>query len=64
VAGDGFMLNLLHILQELSRPIKSEKVDLMAIFDENKSPISIKSDESKLNCNKEKYVEWLAKLGI
>jgi hypothetical protein len=63
VAGDGFMLNMLFVLQELARPVKSEKVELLAIFDEKQSPIPVKSDEPKLNCNKEKYEEWIASLG-
>jgi hypothetical protein len=56
------MLNVLHVLQELSRPIKPEKIEIMAIFNEKVSPIMIKNDEPKLNCNKEKFVEWIGSL--
>mgnify|MGYP002785807661 CR=1 FL=1 len=55
------MLNILHVLQELARPIKTEKVELMAIFGDTLSPIPIRNDESKLNCSKDTYVEWLEK---
>lgn len=53
------MLNLLFILHELARPIKKEKIELMVIFDSKVSPIQVKDDESKLNCDKEKFVEFM-----
>ncbi|CAF0981335.1 unnamed protein product [Brachionus calyciflorus] len=59
VCGDGYMLNVLFILHELARPIKKEKVELMPLFDSKISPIRITDDESKLNSDKEKYLEWL-----
>lgn len=56
------MLNVLFILQELARPIKKEKIDLMAIYDPRTSPLYIRDDESKLNSNKENYIEWINNL--
>ena len=58
VCGDGYMLNVLFILHELARPIKKEKVELMAIYDSKISPLQVRDDESKLNTNKENFAEW------
>jgi hypothetical protein len=53
------MLNLLAVLQELASPIKKEKVDLITVFNAKTSPIDIRDDEAKINCSKEKFLEWM-----
>ena len=62
VSGDGFMCNVLTALQELSLPIKKEKIDLMSIFNSEISPIRIRDDDVRLNCDKDAYVAWAAGL--
>ena len=52
------MLNLLFVLQELSRPIKKDKVDLMAIYNPSISSIKINDDEVRVNCSKDRFVDW------
>lgn len=57
------MLNILHVLQELAAPIKKEKIDLMAPYYGDMSPLKLRDDESRINANKESYLEWISKLG-
>ena len=64
MSSDGFMLNLLSVLQELSSPIKKEKVQLLTLFCEDMSPLRLTSDEAKLNCSKEAFVDFIANLGL
>ncbi|XP_050424962.1 ubiquitin conjugation factor E4 B [Adelges cooleyi] len=59
IAGDGFMLNLLTTLQELSVKIKMEKVDPLYIFNANSSNIDISSD-TRLKFTSQEYSDWLA----
>lgn len=63
MSSDGFMLNILHVLQELSSPIKKEKVGLFTLFEPEWSPIRITADEAKINCSKEAFVDFIDKLG-
>ena len=56
------MLNILTVLQELALPIKKEKVDLMCPYNSETSPILIKDDESRINCSKDKFLEWVGTL--
>lgn len=63
VSGDGFILNLLSVLQELSNPIKKEKVELMALFCSEISPLYLTNDEAKINCSKETFIEFVNTLG-
>ncbi|XP_025422672.1 ubiquitin conjugation factor E4 B [Sipha flava] len=62
VAGDGFMLNLLTALQELSVKIKMEKVDPMYIFNSKDSLIDISSD-TRLKFSSQEAIDWLAVAG-
>lgn len=59
VASDGFMLNILSVLQELSMPIKKDKVDAMSLFNVNTTMIEIKDDEAKINCSRDEFLKWI-----
>ena len=56
---DGFMMNLLHVLQELARPVNKEKVEIMNLYDAKRCMIALREDEARLNCSKDQLVEWL-----
>jgi ubiquitin conjugation factor E4 B len=64
VSGDGFILNVLVLLQELSLPIRKEKVDLMYPFNEQKFPLPIKTDEARINTTKETFTEWIKTIDL
>jgi len=57
LCSDGFMLNVLHSLHELSVPIKVDKIDLRHPFI-SESRIAIREDEARINCTKENFLEW------
>jgi hypothetical protein len=58
------MLNLLFVLQELSRPIKKDKVDLLSIFNPAISSIRINDDEVRVNCSKDRFLDWSKELSM
>lgn len=60
LAQDGFMLNLMAVLQQLSLKIKLERVDAMYPFHPN-SLLSIEED-TKLRFEKAEFTSYLAKL--
>jgi hypothetical protein len=53
------MINILSNLQDRCKGIKSEKVDIMSIYDGDLSIIEIKDDESRINTTKDGLTEWL-----
>ena len=57
------MINIMHSLQELSWPVKIQKIDLMHPFATN-SRILIKEDEARINFSKDSYLEWRNGLGM
>ncbi len=57
VAGDGFMLNFLTVMQKLSEKIRMEKVDQFYIHSE-KSRVNI-SEDTRLNMTSSEAKEWL-----
>lgn len=61
VSDDGFMLNLLSVLQKLSSKIDVGKIDLYYPFHPN-SRMCIKKDETRLKMNTADAEEWLSKL--
>lgn len=61
LAGDGFMLNLLSILQHLSLRIKLDKIDLLYPFHPS-SLVEIKND-TRLRLTSQEVTEWLEELG-
>lgn len=61
LARDGFMLNILVVLQKLSVKIKLDRVDPMYPF-HWESKIFIAKD-TKLRFSETEYLEWLEKLG-
>lgn len=61
LAGDGFMLNLLSVLQMLSVKIKLDKVDFLYPFHPN-AVIDIKND-TKLRFTSQETTDWLEELG-
>ncbi|XP_015363306.1 PREDICTED: ubiquitin conjugation factor E4 B [Diuraphis noxia] len=61
VAGDGFMLNLLTALQELSVKIKLDKVDPMYMFNSKHSLIDLSSD-TRLKFSSQEAADWISKL--
>ncbi|CAO2590057.1 Ubiquitin conjugation factor E4 B [Lemmus lemmus] len=61
VSTDGFMLNLLWVLQQLSTKIKLETVDPTYIF-HPKCRITLPNDETRINATMEDVNEWLAEL--
>ncbi|XP_051028149.1 ubiquitin conjugation factor E4 B [Acomys russatus] len=61
VSTDGFMLNLLWVLQQLSTKIKLETVDPTYIF-HPRCRINLPNDETRINATMEDVNEWLAEL--
>ncbi|KAK6628131.1 hypothetical protein RUM44_010614 [Polyplax serrata] len=61
-AGDGYMLNLLSVLQLLSVKVKLDKVDPMYSF-HPKSLVEIKKDETRLRFTSQEVTTWLDELG-
>ncbi|XP_022173840.1 ubiquitin conjugation factor E4 B [Myzus persicae] len=61
IAGDGFMLNLLTALQELSVKIKLDKVDPMYMFNSKHSLIDLSSD-TRLKFSSQEAADWISKL--
>ncbi|XP_021088198.1 ubiquitin conjugation factor E4 B isoform X3 [Mesocricetus auratus] len=61
VSTDGFMLNLLWVLQQLSTKIKLETVDPTYIF-HPKCRITLPNDETRINATMEDVNGWLAEL--
>ncbi|XP_049631238.1 ubiquitin conjugation factor E4 B isoform X2 [Suncus etruscus] len=61
VSTDGFMLNFLWALQQLSTKIKLETVDPTYIF-HPRCRITLPSDETRVNATMEDVAEWLAEL--
>lgn len=59
IAGDGFMLNLLTALQELSVKIKMDKVDPMYIFNSKHSLIDLSAD-TRLKFSSQEVTDWLS----
>ncbi|KAJ1145164.1 hypothetical protein NDU88_011455 [Pleurodeles waltl] len=62
VSTDGFMLNFLWVLQQLSTKIKLETVDPMYIF-HPRCRITVSSDETRVKANMEDVASWVANLG-
>ncbi|EHB16643.1 Ubiquitin conjugation factor E4 B, partial [Heterocephalus glaber] len=61
VSTDGFMLNFLWVLQQLSTKIKLETVDPTYIF-HPRCRITLPNDETRVNATMEDVNEWLAEL--
>ncbi|XP_078413931.1 ubiquitin conjugation factor E4 B isoform X2 [Cetorhinus maximus] len=61
VSTDGFMLNFLWVLQQLSTKIKLETVDPMYIF-HPKCRINIPTDETRVKASMEDIKSWLSEL--
>uniref|UniRef100_A0A673US98 Ubiquitin conjugation factor E4 n=1 Tax=Suricata suricatta TaxID=37032 RepID=A0A673US98_SURSU len=61
VSTDGFMLNFLWVLQQLSTKIKLETVDAAYIF-HPRCRIALPSDETRVNATMEDVSDWLAEL--
>ncbi|XP_069804389.1 ubiquitin conjugation factor E4 B isoform X1 [Dendropsophus ebraccatus] len=61
VSTDGFMLNFLWVLQQLSTKIKLETVDPMYIF-HPKCRITLPSDETRIKASMEEVTSWMAEL--
>ncbi|GAB1289256.1 Ubiquitin conjugation factor E4 B [Apodemus speciosus] len=61
VSTDGFMLNLLWVLQQLSTKIKLETVDPTYIF-HPRCRITLPNDETRINATMEDVTDWLAEL--
>nr|XP_004657717.1 ubiquitin conjugation factor E4 B isoform X4 [Jaculus jaculus] len=61
VSTDGFMLNFLWVLQQLSTKIKLETVDPTYLF-HPKCRITLPNDETRVNATMEDVGEWLSEL--
>ncbi|XP_010140206.1 PREDICTED: ubiquitin conjugation factor E4 B isoform X1 [Buceros rhinoceros silvestris] len=61
VSTDGFMLNFLWVLQQLSTKIKLETVDPMYIF-HPKCRIDLPTDETRVKATMEDVAAWIAEL--
>jgi len=61
LAGDGFMLNLLSVLQNLSTKIKFNKMDLMYPF-HPECTVTIKN-ETRLKFSSQEVGDWLEEFG-
>jgi hypothetical protein len=63
VSGDGFMLNFLSVLQQLSIKIKLDKVD--ATYPNHpKSRVGLSPDDTRLKCTTQELQDWLNDPGI
>ncbi|CAH0564355.1 unnamed protein product [Brassicogethes aeneus] len=58
LAGDGFMLNVLSVLQMLSLKIKLNRMDLLYGFHPD-TLVQIKSDDTRLKFTSQEVTEWL-----
>lgn len=56
------MINVMHVLQELSWKIKIEKIDIMHPFAKN-SRILVREDEARIQYSKDNYLSWRNGLG-
>lgn len=61
VSTDGFMLNFLWVLQQLSMKIKLETVDPMYIF-HPRCRIDLPTDETRVKATMEDVTAWIAEL--
>ncbi|XP_051961212.1 ubiquitin conjugation factor E4 B isoform X1 [Xyrauchen texanus] len=61
VSTDGFMMNFLWVLQQLSMKIKLETVDPLYIF-HPKCRLNVTPEETRLNATMEELKSWLAEL--
>ncbi|XP_016381532.1 ubiquitin conjugation factor E4 B-like [Sinocyclocheilus rhinocerous] len=61
VSTDGFMLNFLWVLQQLSMKIKLETVDALYIF-HPKCRLNVSTEETRLNATMEDLKSWLTEL--
>lgn len=61
VSTDGFMLNFLWVLQQLSTKIKLETVDPMYIF-HPRCRIDLPTDETRVKATMEDVAAWIAEL--
>ncbi|XP_016333849.1 ubiquitin conjugation factor E4 B isoform X5 [Sinocyclocheilus anshuiensis] len=61
VSTDGFMMNFLWVLQQLSMKIKLETVDPLYIF-HPKCRLNVSPEETRLNATMEELKSWLAEL--
>ncbi|XP_018408116.1 PREDICTED: ubiquitin conjugation factor E4 B isoform X1 [Nanorana parkeri] len=61
VSTDGFMLNFLWVLQQLSTKIKLETVDPMYIF-HPRCRIALPNDETRIKATMEEATSWMAEL--
>ena len=61
VSTDGFMLNFLSVLQQLSMKIKLETVDPYYIF-HPRCRLQVSSEETRLKATMEELKSWLAEL--
>ncbi|XP_075046360.1 ubiquitin conjugation factor E4 B isoform X2 [Mixophyes fleayi] len=61
VSTDGFMLNFLWVLQQLSTKIKLETVDPMYIF-HPKCRIALANDETRIKATMEEVTSWMSEL--
>ncbi|XP_053308120.1 ubiquitin conjugation factor E4 B isoform X1 [Spea bombifrons] len=61
VSTDGFMLNFLWVLQQLSTKIKLETVDPMYIF-HPKCRIALPTDETRIKASMEEVSSWISEL--
>lgn len=57
LAGDGFMLNLLSVLQNLSLKIKFNKMDMMYPFHPN--TVIVIQNETRLKFSSQEVADWL-----
>lgn len=62
VAGDGFMLNFLSVLQHLAAKIKMDKVDIYYLQRED-NLIKLPDDTTRLKMTEAELQEWLNKKG-
>ncbi|XP_053499373.1 ubiquitin conjugation factor E4 B isoform X2 [Ictalurus furcatus] len=63
VSTDGFMLNFLWVLQQLSMKIKLETVDPLYIF-HHKCRLNVSLEETRLKSSLEELKSWLAELHV
>ena len=60
MAGDGYMLNFVSLMQNLSAKVKVDKVDPMYLFNPN-SKVQLK-DETRLKMTEQEANDWVKTL--
>ena len=59
VAGDGFMINFVSVMQQLANKVKLEKVDPLFMHMEDNGTVVIPKDETRLKMSSQEFEDWV-----